>query len=617
MATGEFGTLRGMDTFDVHAIRTSAQEILQSALVADFGGAGNEVMVPSTVNTDKVGGIHVRFSQVINGMALEGAGMVVHARADGTVFGINGEFAEVDVLATTPELDADAALTGSFAEASVPRGAIDAAALTYVLGTDGQAHLAWRTTVEYTTNGDPQRDLIYADAKTGKLVARHPQIYYARSLETKDCHNSKRDSRCTIVSTSPNEISTGDGAVDAAHNYAIATYDYYITNHGRDSIDDAGMTLVSRAHWDRRYNNAYWDGTQMTYGDGDGTTFIAFSQDADVVGHELSHGVTERTSGLIYSGESGALNEAISDIFGSMVDRQEGATGADIWYIGEDIYTPTIPGDALRNMADPAQFGDIDFYADRYTGTSDNGGVHTNSGIANLAFQLLTDGGTHPRGKTSNPVPGIGAAAAANVFYDANVNCLTPAATFAEARFCTASALNGTYAVQVNAAWDAVGVPTEYTPPPEPGPAIELTDNVTLTGQDSNASNYQTYFLATVAAGDAVTCTTAGNDGDADLYVRFGADPVADPYSTANDCASYSSTSSETCTTGATDTDATLYALVHAYQAYTNLSITCKSLTPTGPNCTDAPYDLGCACTVDNDCTSNKCKGGPGAKTCK
>ena len=92
------------------------------------------------------------------------------------------------------------------------------------------------------------------------------------------------------------------------------------------------MTLISRVHYDRDYNNAFWDGTQMTYGDGDGVTFIELSRDADVVAHELTHGVTERSSGLIYQNESGALNEAWSDIFGALVDEATGATGADIWY---------------------------------------------------------------------------------------------------------------------------------------------------------------------------------------------------------------------------------------------------------------------------------------------
>lgn len=135
-----------------------------------------------------------------------------------------------------------------------------------------------------------------------------------------------------------------------------------------------------------------------------------------------------------------------------MVDRQEGATGADIWKIGEDIYTPNTPGDALRVMSDPAAAGDYDWWPTRYTDTGDNGGVHTNSGIANLAFYLLAEGGTHPQGKSSVNVPGIGIDAAAAIFYKANVNCLTAGSNFASARYCTAdvfgesNAANGEYA---------------------------------------------------------------------------------------------------------------------------------------------------------------------------
>ena len=154
-----------------------------------------------------------------------------------------------------------------------------------------------------------------------------------------------------------------------------------------------------------------------------------------------------------------ALNEAMSDIFGAMVDKQEGATGNDIWLIGEDIYTPATPGDALRDMSDPKATGDYDWYPTRYIGSSDNGGVHWNSGIANLAFYLLSEGGTHPRGKSTISVTGIGMEAAADIFYNANAGCLTRGSTFADARFCTAEIYGGAYTSNVHAAWDAVGVP--------------------------------------------------------------------------------------------------------------------------------------------------------------
>jgi vibriolysin len=311
---------------------------MHEILVTEMGATGEEYLVPGKVITDKWGGVHVRFSQEINGMKLEGAGMVLHARANGMVHAANGEFVKVDGLPIAPGLEAEVALAAALREARIDGIRIDEPQLTYVLGKDGRAHFAWRATFDYENEVGPQRDEIFADTETGELAARHPRFHYVRDLETQDCAGKTR--RCAVDSTSPNPISTGDLAIDSAHNYAIATYDYYLNNHGRDSIDDGGMTLISRAHYKRNYNNAFWDGTQMTYGDGDGVTFVPLSQDADVVAHELTHGVTERSSGLIYQNESGALNEALSDIFGAMVDRQEGATGADIWLLGEDIYTP-------------------------------------------------------------------------------------------------------------------------------------------------------------------------------------------------------------------------------------------------------------------------------------
>jgi len=351
--TGHFGVLNALSEA---ALRASAKSALQGIVIEHFGAAGNEEMVVTKVVKDKVGALHVRFEQKLNGLPVAGAGMVLHAHADGTIFAVNGDFVPGGDLPLHPDLGSIAAL----GQAKITGARVSEPELSYVLGVDFRGHLAWKATFEYVNDAGPQRDVVFVDTTTGKIAARHPQIKYARALKTQDCH--QKTNRCTVVSTSSNPINTGDGAIDDAHNYAIATYDYYWNNYGRDSIDDAGMALNSRAHYSRNYNNAFWDGAQMTYGDGDGVTFIPLSQDADVVAHELTHGVTERTSGLIYSNESGALNEAWSDIFGAMVDRQEGATGADIWLLGEDIYTPNIAGDALRNMADPAEFGDYDYW---------------------------------------------------------------------------------------------------------------------------------------------------------------------------------------------------------------------------------------------------------------
>jgi bacillolysin len=184
-----------------------------------------------------------------------------------------------------------------------------------------------------------------------------------------------------------------------------------------------------------------------------------------------THGITEYSSGLIYYGESGALNEAWSDIFGVLIDRQEGARGHDIWILGDKI---SQSGEGLRDMSDPASMGHFDYYPDRYIGTEDCGGVHWNSGIANLAFKLLITGGTHPRGKSSVVVRGLidllgdedfAFKTAGEIFFCANDDCLTQGATFEDARHCTATICGPTglredsdIVHSIHTAWFAVGV---------------------------------------------------------------------------------------------------------------------------------------------------------------
>ncbi|TKH46740.1 bacillolysin [Paenibacillus terrae] len=238
-----------------------------------------------------------------------------------------------------------------------------------------------------------------------------------------------------------------------AHAYAAKTYDYYKDKFGRNSIDGRGLQLRSTVHYGSRYNNAFWNGSQMTYGDGDGTTFIAFSGDPDVVGHELTHGVTEYTSNLDYYGESGALNESFSDIIGNDIQRTN-------WLVGDDIYTPSIAGDALRSMSNPTLYSQPDHYSNLYKGSSDNGGVHTNSGIINKAYYLLAQGGTFH----NVTVSGIGRDAAVQIYYSAFTNYLTSTSNFSNTRAAVVQAakdLYGANSAQATAAaksFDAVGV---------------------------------------------------------------------------------------------------------------------------------------------------------------
>jgi Zn-dependent metalloprotease len=261
---------------------------------------------------------------------------------------------------------------------------------------------------------------------------------------------------------------TGDAATDEAYDGLGATWSLYQVVYGRDSLDGQGLALDATVHYGRDYDNAFWDGTQMVFGDGDGVVFRRFTVAVDVIGHELTHGVTELTAGLVYQGQSGALNESVSDVFGSLVKQRtlgQDAASAD-WLIGEGLFVDGIHGVALRSMKapgtaydDPAlgkdpQPATMDGYIET---TDDNGGVHLNSGIPNHAFYLAA-------------VAAGGAAwdGAGQVWYDVLTGGSLPSdadfATFARATVAAASSRFGegsTQAAAVASAWQQVGVLSE------------------------------------------------------------------------------------------------------------------------------------------------------------
>ena len=192
---------------------------------------------------------------------------------------------------------------------------------------------------------------------------------------------------------------SGDVAVDEAFDGLGATFDLYAQVYGRNSINDNGMDLIATVHYGNAYNNAFWNGAQMVFGDGDGRIFNRFTIAIDVEGHELTHGVTGATAGLEYHDQPGALNESISDCFGSLVkQRSLGQTAAQAdWLIGAGLLAAGIHGVALRSMKAPGTAYDDpllgkdpqpDHMSKYVHTTSDNGGVHTNSGIPNKAFYL-------------------------------------------------------------------------------------------------------------------------------------------------------------------------------------------------------------------------------------
>lgn len=190
-----------------------------------------------------------------------------------------------------------------------------------------------------------------------------------------------------------------DPAVNEAYDGLGATFDFYAQVYDRNSIDDEGLHLDATVHYGRRYDNAFWNGQQLVFGDGDGDLFNRFTVSLDVIGHELTHGVTGDEVGLVYMNEPGALNESISDVFGSLVKQyalKQTAAQAD-WLIGAGLFTAKVHGVALRSMKAPGTafddpvLGKDDQPASMpgYVRTSaDNGGVHINSGIPNRAFYL-------------------------------------------------------------------------------------------------------------------------------------------------------------------------------------------------------------------------------------
>ncbi|MFZ7088116.1 M4 family metallopeptidase [Curtobacterium sp. RRHDQ10] len=202
----------------------------------------------------------------------------------------------------------------------------------------------------------------------------------------------------TVVRREGTPVS-GDPAVDEAYTGLGDTHAFYLDVFGRASIDGAGLPLVASVHYGQDYDNAYWNGSQMVFGDGDGQVFNRFTIAVDVIGHELTHGVTQYTANLTYAGQSGALNESVSDVFGSLVAQYASGQTTDqaSWLIGEGLFTAEVQGVALRSMRAPGTAYDDDVLGkDPQPGTmagyvdtqDDDGGVHTNSGIPNHAFFL-------------------------------------------------------------------------------------------------------------------------------------------------------------------------------------------------------------------------------------
>lgn len=414
------------------------------------------------------------YRQVKNGIAVVGGELAVIIDREGRVKVVSSTARggqDVDAVPNTgKDIARETAI--SYIGEIIPQAQIDKVdegRLVYLLASrDFSLHLAYVHQVTGISNNEPFSDLVYTDADSNQVVDVHATIHSAINRQIYTANNT-----FNLPGTARRFEGQGantDPIVNANYDYFGVTYGWYLNLFGRDSFNNGGAIIRSSVHVGVNYVNAYWNTQQFAFGDGDGQQSSNLANSLDVTAHEYTHAVTQYTSGLVYQNEPGALNEAWSDIFGAVVEARQtlGANGynANTWKIGEDVWTPFIGGDALRYMDDPIRDGaSRDYYPLRYIGGADNGGVHWNSGIANLAFKLTVTGGMHPRGRNNIQVPGIGIDKARRIYYRAGAVYLRQNSNFEAARAATAQAARDLFGlctaeyVAVQRAWDAVAVP--------------------------------------------------------------------------------------------------------------------------------------------------------------
>ncbi|MBJ6108475.1 M4 family metallopeptidase [Hymenobacter sp. BT523] len=497
-------------------------------------------MVQRTLETDQVGYTHQKFAQFYQGVRVEHATYTVHSKG-GTVESISGDFEKISGLSTTPSLSESAALTKALAHVGARKymwQTTEANAAEFapqgelVIVRDGRQNaetgplvLAWKFNV-YAAQ-PISRSFVYVDARSGQVVLQDNIIKHAAAtgtfataysgsrtiadgtttggyllrettrglgIQTFNCKKSNSYTSATDFIDADNNWTSAeynnanfDNVAGDAHVGAQATYDYWKNVHGRNSYDNAGAIIKSYVHFDdvpggAGYENAYWDGVRMTYGDG-ATRFRPLTA-LDVCGHEIGHAVCEKTANLTYANESGAMNEGLSDIWGASIEAYAvanlgftsgGVKAKSTWLIGEEIDKQQA---ALRSMSDPKSLGQPAYYKGQYwaplssspSNANDQGGVHTNSGVLNHWFYILAVGksGTNEGGNTYS-VTGQGIDAAAKITYRMESVYMTASSTYAQARTYAIQAATDLYGagsaqvIAVTNAWYAVGVGASYT----------------------------------------------------------------------------------------------------------------------------------------------------------
>ncbi len=470
---------------------------------------------------------HTLLQQTYEGVPVWGGKAIVHLRPDGSFFAITDNFVPDIVVDITPQISSEMAIEKAMELASKndecgkqPKNQeTDLWVVRRATGT----FLAYRVQVVCMDGAkEPTAPLYFINAQTSEVVFSYDNLPHisasgtslysgnvtfqtepvptggfslsnvAEKLQVKNGNGTVTALQCMLDS----DNTWGDGtssdnlAQRAASDVQFGsekTYEYYWNRHTRDGLDGlggpvtagnscSGISALVSGVYSGGTNNASWCPSSicttpiLRYGGGDGNRFSALVS-LDVVGHEMTHGVTqyavENGVGLDYEGESGALNESMSDVFGAMIELYPATVAnSDTWKLGEDAYTPAISGDALRYLDNPHLGGQPDHYTERYTGTSDNGGVHINSGIPNKVFYLLVQGGRHHKGGIA--MLGIGVEKAEKIWYRALDEHMVSSTNFFGALAATQQAAAFLYSSQsdehktirrtVDEAWCLVGI---------------------------------------------------------------------------------------------------------------------------------------------------------------
>ncbi|WP_026451186.1 M4 family metallopeptidase [Aequorivita capsosiphonis] len=463
---------------------------------------------------DPLGFTHQKMQQYFNGVKVEFATLTLSSK-DGMVQTLNSAYSPIaDDFVTTPSISKSQALNSAIAhvgatkymwqnpaEANLadnykkPTGELVIfPALDNISETN---RLAYKFDI-YATAPLYRAD-VYIDATTGQFIMENKRIHHANvpatgtslyngnvsftadnsagpyrlrqtadggGIQTFDLNNGTNyNSAVDITSSSTNFTSNNTGV--QAHFGAERTYKYFSQKYGRNSYNNTGGVIKSYVSYSSNYVNAFWDGSRMTYGDGDGVNYGPLVS-LDICGHEITHGVTEYSANLVYSYQSGALNESFSDIFGESIEKF--ASGTNDWLMGDDIGAGG-SGGALRSMSNPNAYNNPDTYQGTYWygGSGDSGGVHTNSGVQNFWFYVLSVGksGTNDKGNSYN-VSGIGMDKAGAIAYRNLTVYLNANSQYSDARNGAIQAAKDLYGagsaeeIATTNAWYAVGVGAAY-----------------------------------------------------------------------------------------------------------------------------------------------------------